>query len=212
MRLRILTIEREYGSGGGVIAAELAHRLGWKLWDQALTEEVAKLARVSPAAAERHDERRDPLLYRLAKVFARGSHERSMPVDDKDVFDAERMVALLGQVLEQVAAAGECVIVGRGASYILRNRTDGFHVFVYAPREVKIRRIMALGKSEAEAAELVEAVDKERTAFIEQYFGADWPTRYLYNLWINSAPGEEATVRTILEAMKIHEHFAAGEV
>ena len=97
MTLRILSVEREYGSGGAVIAAELARRLGWKLWDQALTEEVAKLARVSPAAAERHDERRDPLLYRLAKVYARGSYESSMPVEDEHVFDAERMVALLDE-------------------------------------------------------------------------------------------------------------------
>jgi len=205
MTLRILSVEREYGSGGAVIAAELAQRLGWKLWDQALTEEVAKLAKVSPAAAERHDERRDPLLYRLAKVFARGSYERSMPVEDEHVFDAERMVALLGQVIQRVGAEGECVIVGRGAAYILRERCDAFHVFVYAPRDVKIQRVMTMGKSEAEAAELVETIDKERAAFIQQYSGADWPSRYLYNLWINSAMGNEAVVETVLEAMKAHE-------
>jgi len=207
MKLRILSIEREYGSGGAMIASELARRLGWKLWDHALTEEIAKLARVSPAAAERHDERPDPLLYRLAKVFARGSYERSIPVDDANVFDAERMVALLCQVIEHVGAEGDCVIVGRGAPYILRGRADAFHVFVYAPREVKIHRIMTLGKSEAEAADLVDTIDKERAAFIKQYFGADWPTRYLYNLWINSAAGDAATVETILQAMQLHEQL-----
>jgi len=207
MKLRILSIEREYGSGGARIASELASRLGWKLWDHALTEEIAKLARVSPAAAERHDERPDPLLYRLAKVFARGSYERSIPVDDANVFDAERMVALLCQVIERVGAEGDCVIVGRGAPYILRSRPDAFHVFIYAPREVKIHRITTLGKSEAEAADLVDTIDKERAAFIKQYFGADWPTRYLYNLWINSAVGDSATVETILQAMKLHEQF-----
>jgi cytidylate kinase len=207
MKLRILSIEREYGSGGAMIASELARRLGWKLWDHALTEEIAKLACVSPAAAERHDERRDPLLYRLAKVFARGSYERSIPLEDENVFDAERMVSLLCQVIQQVSEAGECVIVGRGAPYILRDRADAFHVFVYAPREVKISRIMTLGKSEAEALELVDTIDKERAAFIKQYFGADWPTRYLYNLWINSAAGDQATVETILQAMKLHEQF-----
>ncbi|HVN09859.1 MAG TPA: cytidylate kinase-like family protein, partial [Patescibacteria group bacterium] len=171
MQLRILTLEREYGSGGAVIASELAGRLGWKLWDHALTEEIAKLARVSPAAAERHDERRDPLLYRLAKVFARGSNERSITVEDDVVFDAERMVDLLGRVIRSVADEGRCVIVGRGAAYLLRQRTDAFHVFVYAPRDVKIARIMTLGKSAAEAEDLVETVDKERAAFIQQYFG-----------------------------------------
>jgi cytidylate kinase len=210
MNFRVLSVEREYGSGGAMIASELARRLAWKLWDHALTEEVAKLAKVSPAAAERHDERRDPLLYRLAKVFARGSYERSMAVEDKLVFDAERMVGLLCQVIQRVAAEGECVIVGRGAPYVLRDRCDAFHVFVYAPRDVKIGRVMAIGKSEAEATELVETIDKERAAFIKQYFGADWPTRYLYNLWINSAVGNEAVVETILQAMKTHER-AAGK-
>lgn len=209
MKLRVLSIEREYGSGGAMIAAELARRLGWKLWDHALTEEIAKLARVSPTAAARHDERRDPLLYRLAKVFARGSYERSLPVEDKDIFDAERMVALLCQVIHQVSEAGECVVVGRGAPYVLRERTDAFHVFIYAPRDVKVHRIMTLGKEQAEAEDLVDTIDKERAAFIKQYFGADWPTRYLYNLWINSSIGDEATVETILEAMKLHEKYSS---
>jgi len=108
-------------------------------------------------------------------------------------------------VIQRVGAEGECVIVGRGAAYILRERCDAFHVFVYAPRDVKIQRVMTMGKSEAEAAELVETIDKERAAFIQQYSGADWPSRYLYNLWINSAMGNEAVVETVLEAMKIHE-------
>ena len=205
MPLRILTIEREYGSGGAVIAAELARRLEWKLWDQALTEEIAQLARIPPAAAERHDERPDPLLYRLAKVFARGSYERSLAVADADVFDTERMVSLLNQVIEQAAASGQCVIVGRGAPYILRSRRDAFHVFVYAPRELKIRRVMALGKSEREAAELVDTIDAERAAFSKQYFDEEWPSRYLYHLWVNSNMGEPAAVETVLQAMKAHE-------
>ena len=208
MKLRILTIEREYGSGGAVIAAELARRLGWKLWDHSLTEEIATLARVSPAAAERHDERRDPLLYRLAKVFARGSNERSIALEDGVVFDAERMVDLLGRVVQRAAEQGECVIVGRGAAYILRDRADAFHVLVYAPRDVKIARIMTLGKSAAEAEELVETVDKERAAFIQQYFGADWPTRHLYHMFLNTAAGDEIAVETILQAMKLHEQYS----
>jgi cytidylate kinase len=208
MEHRILTIEREYGSGGGGIAAAAAARLGWALWDQNLTQEIAKLARVSPAAAERHDERRDPLLYRLGKVFARGTFERSIPVDDKEVFDAERMVRLLTQVVERVAASGNCVVVGRGAPYILRGRPDAFHVFIYASYEEKMRRILALGKPEAEARELLETIDKERCAFIKQYFGADWPTRSLFHLMVNSAMGDTAVVETILRAMKAREELS----
>ena len=75
---RILVIEREYGAGGSVIAEKAAQRLGWKLLDNALTERIAQLAKVSPEVCKHREERVDPWLYRLAKVFWRGSHERSV--------------------------------------------------------------------------------------------------------------------------------------
>jgi cytidylate kinase len=209
MAIRVLTIEREFGSGGTVIADAIARRLGWKLWDQALTQEIANLAQVSPAAAEGAGERRDPLLYRLAKVFARGSYERSLPLEGQEVLDAERMMRLVTQIVEQVASSGNCIVVGRGAPYILRNRPDAFHVFIYAPYEEKLRRILAAGKPQEEAKELLETIDKERAAFIKQYFGADWPSRYLYNLWINSVIGDDAVIETILRAMKAREEFSS---
>lgn len=209
MLVKIITVEREYGSGGAFIAEKLATRLGWVFWDQGLTAEIAKIARVNPAAAQRCDEHRDSLLYRLAKVFARGSYERSLPLEGQEVFDAGRMVELVTQVIEGAASAGHCVIVGRGAPYILRDRADAFHVFIYAPYEEKLRRLLALGKSEAEAVELLESIDRERAAFIKEYFGKDWPSRYLYNVWINSAIGDDAVVDTILSAIAVLEKKTA---
>ena len=199
MKIRILTVEREYGSGGANIAEQLAARLGWKLWDTQLTEEIARVANVDPKAALRCDERRDSLLYRLFKVYARGSYERSLPLGESRAFDTDRMVELLHQVIENVASRGNCVIVGRGSAYILRNRPEAFHVFVYAPADEKIRRIMSLGKSEAEAKKLVEEVDAERAEFIQHYFGAQWPARWLYNLMINTRFGDEYVIETVLQ-------------
>ena len=74
---RLITIEREYGCGAGSIAAQLSGRLGWKLWDQLLTEEIARLAHVDQSAVRRCDERMDSRLHRLAKSFWRGSYERN---------------------------------------------------------------------------------------------------------------------------------------
>src|SRR6059058_2508926 len=91
---RIVTIEREYGCGGGAIARQLADRLGWKLWDRSLTEEIAGMAKVDCSAVERQGERLDSRFYRLAKVFWRGSYERAMPLDDTQTFDADCMVAM----------------------------------------------------------------------------------------------------------------------
>src|SRR5215469_5380543 len=75
--IKIVTIEREYGCGGGEIAQLVASRLGWKLWDQRLTEEIARLANCPKTVVEAREERNDPLYYRLFKSFMRGSYEGS---------------------------------------------------------------------------------------------------------------------------------------
>lgn len=201
--VRIITVEREYGAGGAAIAEKLAERLGWKLWDQALTAEIARLAQVDRESVARHDERCDSLFYRLMKVYMRGSFERSLPVAGMSHFDSDRMVALLERVMARAAADGDCVIVGRGSTYVLRDRPDAFHVFIYAPWDEKIRRVRALGKSEEEAIELVSAIDTERSTFIRKYFGKEWPNRALYNLMVNSKVGDEIVVETILSAISV---------
>jgi cytidylate kinase len=199
--IRIITVEREFGAGGTAIAQKLAERLEWKLWDQALTTEIARLAHVDPASVQRLDERCDSKFYRLMKVFMRGSFERSLPVAGLDHFDADSMVAFMHRVIEGAAAEGNCVIVGRGAPYFLRSRADAFHVFVYAPWEEKIRRVRMSGKSEDEAVELVSTIDQERATFIQKYFGKEWPNRHLYHLMINSKIGDDLVVRAILNGV-----------
>jgi cytidylate kinase len=206
MKIRVITVEREYGSGGAMIAQTLAERLGWKLWDRDLTEEIARVANVDSKAAQRCDERIDPLLYRLFKVYARGSYERTLSVGGETrAFDTDCMVEMLHKVVVDVASRGNCVIVGRGSPYILRDRPDAFHTFIFASDEEKIRRIMTLGKTEKEAAQLVEEIDGERAQFIRRYFGKQWPYRPLYNVMINSKFGDEHVVEMILQ------HVAALE-
>ncbi|MGO4879846.1 MAG: AAA family ATPase [Bryobacteraceae bacterium] len=209
--IRIVTMEREYGAGGSAIARKLAAHLNWKVWDQALTAEIARMARCDQNSVARLEERVDPLFYRLMKVFMRGSYERSLPVPGLENLDADSMVVFMQRVIESAAAAGNCVIVGRGAPYLLRGRPDAFHVFVYAPVEEKIRRVRELGKSESEAVELVEAIDQERATFVKKYFGKEWPSRHLYHLMINSAVGDDAVVRTILSEMETLNGRVNGE-
>ncbi|MGD0469616.1 MAG: cytidylate kinase-like family protein [Terriglobales bacterium] len=199
---RIVTLEREFGSGGGAIAAELARRLGWKLWDQQLTCEIAQRAQVSESAVALCDERVDSRLYRLAKAFWRGSYERSVPLTNSLAFDTDRMMAMVGEIMRTIAAEGNAVIVGRGAPFLLREREDTFRVFTYAPHHEKIRRLLAMGKSREEAEDLVENVDKERMAYIKHYFNAEWPVRALYHLMINTVVGDENVIATILNGMQ----------
>ena len=206
---RIVTIEREFGSGGGGIACELARRLGWKLWDQQLTSEIAQRAQVPESAVASCDERVDSSLYRLSKAFWRGSYERGMPLANSRAFDTDHMMAMVEEIMGTIAAEGNAVIVGRGSPFFLREREDTFRVFTYAPRDEKIRRLLALGKTREDAEDLVENVDKERMAFIKHYFNADWPTRSLYHLMINTVVGDENVIATILHAMRMLEGHPA---
>jgi len=201
---RLVTIEREYGCGAGAIAAELAHRLGWKLWDQLLTDEIARLANVDPSAVSRCDERMDSRFYRLSKVFWRGSYERSAPLGNQ-AFDTDRMVSMMEQITARIAEEGNAVVVGRGAPFFLRQQPDAFHVFLYAPRAEKLRRILQEGCTKSEAEDLVDTVDRERIAFVKHYFDADWPTRSLYHVMINTAVGNESVIQTIFHTMHLVE-------
>ncbi|MGH9553126.1 MAG: AAA family ATPase, partial [Terriglobales bacterium] len=86
--------------------------------------------------------------------------------------------------------------------YFLRELPDAFHVFLYAPRSEKIRRLSLMGHSDKEAEELVDSVDHERIEFVKHYFGADWPTRCLYHMMINTAVGDESVVSMILDSIQ----------
>ena len=198
---RIITIEREYGSGAAGIAAELSRRLGWKLWDQELTQEIAKLANVEQDVVQRCEERIDSRFQRLARVFWRGSFERSANIGAVNVFDTDSWLALGTQVFNKAAAQGNCIFVGRGAAYLLRDRSDAFHVFLYAPRAEKFRRILKQGKNEREANELLDTVDRDRVEFVRHYFNADWPTRALYQIMLNTVMGDENVIASIQQAM-----------
>jgi cytidylate kinase len=207
---RIITVEREYGSGGGEIACELAKRLGWKVWDHALTEEIAKAANVECSTVERCAERADGTFQRLVKVFWRGSYERSVPLSGSEAFDTDSFVSVGEQVMGKVAEAGNCVIVGRGAPYFLRQRADAFHVFLYAPHAEKLSRLLRLGKNRKDAEELLDTIDRDRMTFVKRYFGADWPTRCLYHMMINTAVGNESVISMILSTMHTLERVPVG--
>jgi cytidylate kinase len=202
---RLVTIEREYGCGAGSIAAELADRLGWKLWDHLLTEEIARLANVECAAVMRCDERMDSRLHRLAKSFWRGSYERNSAAIGSQVFDTDCMMEMMQETMNKIAREGNAVVVGRGAPYLLRENPDAFHVFLYAPRSEKIRRVMAEGHNRQDAEEQVDSVDRERIAYVKHYFNADWPTRSLYHVMLNTAVGNEPVIQTILDTMRLVE-------
>jgi cytidylate kinase len=199
---QILVIDREFGAGGSTIAELAAQQLGWPLLDQRLTQEIARLANVPPEDCRRCEERVDPWLQRLVNIIWKGSFERNLPSPDLAVLDTDRLVALVQQVVEQAVAAGPCVIVGRGAPYFLRRRTDTFCVFLYASRELRFRRVLKRVASAAEATDLVDTMDDERRKFVEHYFGHQWPDRHLFHAMLDTALGDDLTAEAILYLLR----------
>jgi cytidylate kinase len=210
--VRVVTIEREYGSGARDIARKVADRLGWKLWDQLLTNEIARHMECDCKIVEEREEKRDPFYYRLFKSFMQGSYEGSLNAPRMKMADAGCIREVAERVVKEAADAGQCVIVGRGSAYYLTSRTDSFHVFIYAPLEDKVRRLQSEGKTAVEAKQLAQTVDEDRAAFIKQYFGVEWPDRHRFHLMVNSAMGEEATVETILNGITMLNQPTAGKI
>jgi len=199
---RIVTVAREYGSGGGGIAQLLADHLDWKLLDRCLVEKIAEHARIDPKLAEQYDERPDPWINRIVLSLWHGGLMRgAMAGPMPELFDADAMASLSRQVIEEAAAIGNCVIVGRASQCILQQRSDAFHVFVYAPRAERLRRIRSRHASKAEAELALEARDQERAALIRRYYNQDWANRHLYDMMISSKLGDERVLASILNAM-----------
>jgi cytidylate kinase len=199
--IKVITIEREYGSGGGGIAAKLASQLGWTLWDGAITTEIARRLKCSVSLVEEREERLDPTFYRLIKAFMRGSYEESFHGHNADLLDAEHLARLFESVVTEAAMKGNAVIVGRGSPWYLRERTDAFHTFIYAPHTEKIRRLLEMGKDREEAEHLIQTVDTERGAFVKRFHGKTWPQRDLYNLMVNSKMGDDVVIELILNTI-----------
>ena len=201
---RVVTVAREFGSGGARVAQLLAGRLGWKLLDRCLVEKIAETARIEPQLAEKFDERPDPWLDRLAEVFwqspgLRGHIGGHMP----GRFDGEVAAHLTRRIIEEAAEIGDCVIVGRGSQCILQQREDAFHVFVYAPRRERLVRLLSRDArlSKAEGEKKLVAEDETRAAYVRDHYGEDWQNRHLYHLMISSCLGEKEAVSIILSAL-----------
>ncbi|HUB18154.1 MAG TPA: cytidylate kinase-like family protein [Acidobacteriaceae bacterium] len=197
--IQVITVEREYGSQGAEYAHRLAHRLGWRLIDSCLIEDVARKAGVAPTLVKRCDERIDPWFYRFGKAFWLGSLEQ-MPEDPK-AFDSARMVEFVKHYVQEQAAQGSCVVVGRGAACMLARSPGAYHVFVYASLPRKIRYIQEKFPEHASDAENeIVATDRRRAEYIRRFHQREWDDRKLYHLMMNSCMGMEAMVECTVEA------------
>ncbi len=193
--IRTITVAREYGSGGGQIAARVARLLGWELIDRNLIHEVAEKFHLNDSAARRLSERGSWWLERVARAVWLETGGTTV-----DVVDAENVHEFTRAAILEAYNRGNCVIVGRGGQCVLRDRIDVLHVFVFAPLEYRVERLRHRYESEKELLKAIARVDEERSAYIREFHEVEWKDPSLYHLWINGKIGIEAAAKLILNA------------
>lgn len=202
MDYRVLTVNREFGSGGGRIAQTIAKQLGWKLLDRDIIDAIAYAAHVDTKQVQQYDEHVASWLKRLNQQAMRSAAlAAGMELTEGSVFDADEMVKITQKVVEQAYSDGNCVIVGRGAQCVLQHKPDVFHVFVYAPYRERIERLRRRLEPGTNVEQRIRKVDEERAKYLQEYFGKCWNNPHLYDLMISSSEDEDATAQVILFAM-----------
>jgi len=199
---KVLTVEREYGAGGGAIARLVAETLGWRLLDRALLSVVARTAQVQTQTIGRYDEHVDSWWHRFHRGGLRAAAiHAGVPRADTEFFDAEKVAAVTRDVIANAHNAGNCVIVGRGAQCVLQGHEDVFHVFVYGPWRERVSRIRSRGESAGNIGKCIRTTDDKRAGYIRSNYGCDWKDPHLYNMMISSQIGLEDAAWMIVEAV-----------
>ncbi|HET9684115.1 MAG TPA: cytidylate kinase-like family protein [Gemmatimonadaceae bacterium] len=201
----IVTVSRQYGSGGSEVAERVATALGWKLYDNEVVEAVASRLHLTPAEVSAREERVPSLVERMASAMALGVPE-VMPVvgEMASVPSEERMVMVTRRVIEDAVAAGPAVLVGRGAQCMLARRSDALHVYCYAPQEDLERYVIEnLHVSPAEARKRVADMNHQRELYVRLHWQRNWRDVANYDLCVNTASlGLDGAARLVTEVAK----------
>lgn len=199
----IITIGRQYGSGGYEVGKLLAEKLGVKLYDKEMLKRAAKDSGLCEEIFESHDEKpTNSFLYSLViDTYSLGYSSGSfadMPINHK-VFLAQF------DAIKKIADEGSCVMVGRCADYALENYDNVINVFIYADLDKRIRRVAReFDLTDAKAKEVITKTDKKRASYYNYYTNKEWGDAKSYDLCINSAKlGIEGTAQAILDYMNM---------
>jgi cytidylate kinase len=178
----IITISRQFGAGGSVVARQVAVELGWRVVDNELIDRVAARAGLPPAEVARREERAPGFIERLALALTRAAPEL-FPAPAEKVPEPEEatLVRVTESVVAEIAAEGRVVLVGRAAPAVLRGEHDALHVKLVASTAFRVRAaIERLGVDPKEAERVMEETDRDRARYLRQHYGRDWndPTNY----------------------------------
>jgi len=200
MEKKIITISREFGSGGRTIGHLVAEKLGIPFYDKELVEHVALESGFAPTFIEEHGEHA-PGKSMLSYAF---SHH-GVPGIMNGLSTADFLWNAQCSVILQLADKGPCVIVGRNADYVLKDRPDCLHAYIYADMEFRADRIVRLyGESEKSPEARLQEKDKRRRVNYQHYTGRTWGQAQNYDICLNSSTiGIERCADIIVDMVKI---------
>ena len=186
--MSVVTISRQYGSGGSEVAALVAKELGWALLDNAVVDAVAARLGITPAEVAAREERIPSLAQRLAEAMALGSQDWLSPLSaEKREPTDEQLIEVTHRIVNEAIARGPTVLVGRGAQAMLAERGDAIHVFCYAPRGALIARSMTRDRlDEHGAAKKVDDTNARREQWVRKHWGRSWRDHANYHLAVNT--------------------------
>ncbi|MEG1730037.1 MAG: cytidylate kinase-like family protein [Oscillospiraceae bacterium] len=199
MNKTVITISREFGSGGRTIAKQLAERLGYAYYDKALVERIAEESGYSKEFVETRGEdatSTSSFLFNLARSGS-GGYDGAPGISDK-------LFIIQHNLIKKLAGEGPCVIVGRCSDYILKDEPNALHVFIHADKKFKANRIVELyGERDAEPERRLEEKDKKRIVYYKNYTGRTWGMSTNYDLCMDSGKlGIENCVDVIVKLAK----------
>jgi len=186
----LVTITRQYASGGSEIARLVAQRLGWTLIDNEFVDQVARLAGLSPDEVARREERAPGLLERLARTLAVASPEMFITTAGAPPAveaDEASLIQVTERVIAEAAAEGRVVLVGRGAQAVLATRPNALHVYVVASKPWRKRHaIDRLGVNLADVDRVLEETDRQRDQYVQTHYGRDRQDLTVYDMVLNA--------------------------
>ena len=183
MEKKIITISREFGSGGRTIGHQVAEALGIPFYDKELVEQVALESGFAPKFVEEHGEHSPS-----KSIFSYAFAPQGVPGVMNGLSAADFLWNIQCNVILQLAEQGPCVIVGRNADYILKDRPDCLHAFIHASIESRAERIVRLyGESEKSPHARLNEKDKRRKVNYQHYTGRSWGQAQNYDICLDSS-------------------------
>ena len=200
----MLTISHQYGSGGSQIARDLGSRLQWSMWDKEILRRVATEYQLAETDVEANDERVASFIEKLVDLIGMGGFATAYSILPPRGLDDAKLQQMTRTIIEDIAREGRAIIVNRGGNHILAKRPRTLHVFIFAPLEARVQRVVEMEKlTRSEAERRIAGMDRLRTDYVRTFYHADWRDPTHYHLTVDSAVwGDSGTADLILSALQ----------